>query len=163
MTQSKDGVGPGPHQHEAGWSETVQHGVEKIQHGAGSLGRGIELFEQLVEHEIQTIEEEIVEIGSTPPRVLFRHVVYRELPYIAMLSLALLGIGYVSFSGQPVQLFWLMLAPLFGVICTIAGWRVAEDRKDRIRTPLDPGAALVRGRRRNGYRLSSVRPQRRQQ
>jgi hypothetical protein len=133
MTHSEDDAAhPLPASANPSWRDKVGHGVETIQHGAGSLGRGIESFEQTVEHEIETLEHEIVDIASKPARELFLHAVYRELPYIAMLSLAIFGIGYVSFSGQPAQYYWVMLAPLFGVICVIGGWHAVQGKRERV-------------------------------
>jgi hypothetical protein len=42
----------------------------------------------------------------------------QDSPYIAMVSLALLGITF-----RMSLTYWLVLTPLFGIICVVAGWR----------------------------------------
>jgi hypothetical protein len=130
VTQGGERADPGPQEHADHSGAAADHGPESPRHHALD---GVEALEQTIEHEIETIEHEIMEIASTPPRLLFLHAVYRELPYIAMLSFALLGVGYVSFSGQSMQDYWVLLAPLFGAICVVGGWHGAETRKDRIK------------------------------
>ena len=80
---------------------------------------------------IETIEHDIDVVTHEPTPVLFLKVLKLDLPYILMLSAAILGIGYVSFSGQPTPLFWELLVPLFAFICIIAGWRHVEGRDAR--------------------------------
>ena len=50
-----------------------------------------------------------------------------DLPYIAMLLLALVGV----ILRLPV-VYWVVLTPVFGVICVVAGWRQFETRQARI-------------------------------
>ena len=81
---------------------------------------------------IAEIEHEIEDIAHQPPRLLFLKVMKLDLPYIVMVSMAVLGIGYISFSGQATPLYWEFLAPLFGGACVWAGWRHATDAQARI-------------------------------
>jgi hypothetical protein len=82
---------------------------------------------------IETIEHDIDVVTHEPAPVLFLKVLKLDLPYILMLSAAVLGIGYISFSGQPTPIFWELLVPLFAAICIIAGWRHVEGRDARIK------------------------------
>jgi len=59
------------------------------------------------EHEnwATTLEHGIEEIRTQPAEVLFLDVLKIDLPYIIMLSTAVLGIGIVTFTGQPVAYY----------------------------------------------------------
>lgn len=74
---------------------------------------------------------EIEEEEGVEPKLrhLFLAVVKRELPYFAMLSLAILGVGYVSLTGQPTDLIWKSLVPIFGVMCVVAGWSHVQGKE----------------------------------
>jgi hypothetical protein len=63
------------------------------------------------------------------PRTLLK----RELPYLLMLILALFGIAYTSFSRTPLTLYWVVLAPVIGVICVVTRWPDTRDRDARLR------------------------------
>ncbi len=69
------------------------------------------------------------ELSVWNPRVLFK----REWPYLLVLALALLGIAYTSFSRTPMGLYWMVLAPLIGVLCVVTAWPDARDRDERLR------------------------------
>jgi len=62
----------------------------------------------------------------------FGAMVVRELPYILMLTLALLGVAYSSFARTPITLYWILLAPFNGLICVVSRWREAT-REARIK------------------------------
>lgn len=47
----------------------------------------------------------------------------RDLPYAAMLALAVGGIILTSFRGQATYYYWMALAPLYALIVVISGWR----------------------------------------
>ncbi len=57
----------------------------------------------------------------------------REWPYLLVLVLALFGIAFTSFSRTPLWLYWVVLAPLIGVICVVTRWRDVPDRDQRLR------------------------------
>jgi hypothetical protein len=57
----------------------------------------------------------------------FRAWLLQDSPYIAMLLLALLGVTF----RLPLA-YWVTLAPAFGVICVVIGWRRFETREDRL-------------------------------
>ncbi len=86
-----------------------------------------------IENEFVHLEHEIEDIAKQPPPVLFLRVLKFDLPYIVMLSAAIFGIGYVSFTGQPAGVYWEILAPVYGAICIWAGWRHAQTKHDRVR------------------------------
>ncbi len=52
-----------------------------------------------------------------------RHWLLRDLPYAAMLALAVGGIVLTSFRGPTTYYYWMALAPIYGLICIISGWR----------------------------------------
>ena len=56
-----------------------------------------------------------------------------EWPYLLVLGLALFGIAYTSFSRTPMTIYWIVLAPLIGVICVATRWRSMSGRDERLR------------------------------
>jgi hypothetical protein len=62
-----------------------------------------------------------------------RGLLKREWPYLLVVVLALFGIAYTSFSRTPMALYWIVLAPLMGVICVVTRWRDIRDRDERLR------------------------------
>src|SRR6267154_2575052 len=65
-----------------------------------------------------------------PPPVSFW---LRELPYVAVLILTLVGVAYASFSRQSMVGYWEFLAPVIGLLCVILGWPHAPDKAARWR------------------------------
>jgi len=65
--------------------------------------------------------------AGSPGRSVFRSWLLQDSPYIAMLLLALAGVIF----RLPVA-YWVVLAPLFGVICVVVGWRRFETREARL-------------------------------
>jgi hypothetical protein len=63
-----------------------------------------------------------------------RHVGFwvRELPFSLVLILTLIGVGYTSFSKQPITGFWELLAPLIALVCVGSGWHLAPDTHARL-------------------------------
>jgi hypothetical protein len=57
----------------------------------------------------------------------------KQLPYIVMLGLALVGVGIVSFTGRALDVYWFILAPAYGVMCVVAGWPRVQGREERFR------------------------------
>jgi hypothetical protein len=68
--------------------------------------------------------------SQPPPRASFW---VRELPYVAVLVLAVLGIAYTSYSKQSLVIYWEVLAPVICIVCIGSGWPHAHDRKERLR------------------------------
>src|SRR5271167_101521 len=56
-----------------------------------------------------------------------------ELPYAAMLLGAFIGLALESATGRPAVLYWQILAPIYGLICILAGWARGEKRSSRTR------------------------------
>lgn len=67
--------------------------------------------------------------SSSSPRTLLK----REWPYLLVLALALFGIALTSFLRSPITFYWVVLAPLIGVICIVTRWRDVHDRDARVR------------------------------
>jgi hypothetical protein len=57
----------------------------------------------------------------------------RDLPYAAMLGLAVGGIVLTSFRGSTTYFYWMALAPLYALIVVISGWRQLETGAERMR------------------------------
>jgi hypothetical protein len=62
-----------------------------------------------------------------------RAFLLREWPYLLVLVLALFGIAYTSFSRTPMTIYWIVLAPLIGVICVVTRWQDFASRDERLR------------------------------
>lgn len=82
---------------------------------------------------VTALEEGIEEIKTQPPGILFLDVLKIDLPYIVMLSMAVLGVGLVTLTGQPVGLYWELLTPIYCAICIYVGWRHADTREERVK------------------------------
>jgi len=46
----------------------------------------------------------------------------RELPYVLLLALAVVGIAYTSLSPDTSVAYWKVLAPVFAVVCIVSQW-----------------------------------------
>jgi hypothetical protein len=57
----------------------------------------------------------------------------RELPYLAVLVLAITGVAYTSISHQPLAGYWELLAVVMAVLCVTTQWGKIPDRSGRIR------------------------------
>ena len=62
-----------------------------------------------------------------------RHWLLRELPYVAMLALAVGGVIAMGFRGAATYGYWMALAPIYGVACILSGWREVERTSDHLR------------------------------
>ena len=82
---------------------------------------------------VNALEEGFEEIKTQPPGVLFLDVLKIDLPYIVMLSMAVLGIGLVTFTGDPHGFYWELLTPVYCAICIYIGWPHAPNRTERIK------------------------------
>jgi hypothetical protein len=70
--------------------------------------------------------ERVPEDEAAPRRSGLRSWLLEDSPYIAMLLLALVGVVL----RLPVT-SWIVLTPVFGIICVVAGWRQFHTRQDR--------------------------------
>ena len=82
---------------------------------------------------VSALEEGIHEIRTQPADVLFVDVLKVDLPYIIMLSMAVFGIGLVTFTGDPIGLYWEVLTVVFCGLCIYIGWPNALEKRDRIK------------------------------
>jgi hypothetical protein len=57
----------------------------------------------------------------------------RQLPFLAMLTLAIAGVAYTNISHQPLVGYWEFLAVAMGVVCVITEWPERDDRHARFR------------------------------
>jgi hypothetical protein len=57
----------------------------------------------------------------------------KELPYLAVLVLTLLGVAYTSISHQPLIGYWEFLALAMGIVCIGTGWLHTQSRQARFR------------------------------
>ena len=61
-------------------------------------------------------------IESLPRRSGVVHFLWRQLPYILALVLAIAGVAYTNASHQPLVRYWEFLALAIGVVCVIHKW-----------------------------------------
>jgi hypothetical protein len=71
--------------------------------------------------------------GNTSTEAGLFRTFLKQLPYIAMLGMALIGVGITSFTGRALDLYWLILVPAYGVMCIVAGWPHVRLREERFR------------------------------
>jgi hypothetical protein len=57
----------------------------------------------------------------------------QTLPYVAVLTLAVVGVAYTNISHQPLTRYWEFLALATGVFCVVTEWGHAKDRPARFR------------------------------
>jgi hypothetical protein len=57
----------------------------------------------------------------------------RDLPYAAMLALAVGGIVLTGFRGLTTHYYWMALAPIYGFACVLSGWRETDKTAEHIR------------------------------
>ena len=69
---------------------------------------------------------------AQPPRSMAGEIL-GQAPYILMLAGAFGGVAYTAFADTPNPLYWMILAPLFGLLCVAAGWAKAPGRGGRMR------------------------------
>jgi hypothetical protein len=58
---------------------------------------------------------------------------YRQLPYIIVLTLAIVGVAYTNMSHQPLVGYWEFLGLTMGVVCIVTEWPKAGDKQARFR------------------------------
>jgi hypothetical protein len=57
----------------------------------------------------------------------------RQLPFLAMLTLAIAGVAYTNFSHKPLVGYWEFLAVAMCVVCVVTEWSELDDRQTRFR------------------------------
>jgi hypothetical protein len=73
------------------------------------------------------------EIEPVAEPFISRGALFRNLPYIAALALAIFGVAYSSFSGHAINGYWEFLAVATGLVCVATGWPNAPDRQTRFK------------------------------
>jgi hypothetical protein len=61
------------------------------------------------------------------------HFLRRQLPFLAILVLAIVGVAYTNFSHKPLVGYWEFLAVAMGVVCVVTEWSDLDDRQARFR------------------------------
>jgi hypothetical protein len=65
---------------------------------------------------------------------LFAGFLMRELPYVVMIVLAVVGVAYTNLVPGVSLLYWQILAGVYGLICVLIEWpRLAPEPKERLR------------------------------
>jgi hypothetical protein len=57
----------------------------------------------------------------------------KQLPYIAVLTLAISGVAYTNMSRQPLVGYWEFLALAMGVLCVVTEWSALGEKQARFR------------------------------
>jgi hypothetical protein len=57
----------------------------------------------------------------------------RQLPYLAVLGLAIVGVAYTNMAHQPLTGYWEFLALATGVVCVITEWPKLDGRQAHLR------------------------------
>ena len=70
---------------------------------------------------------------DTPSRFRRENFLYRRLPYIAVLVLAILGVAYTNISHQSLVGYWEFLVMVMAVVCIVTQWESAPDKRARFR------------------------------
>jgi hypothetical protein len=60
-------------------------------------------------------------------------LVRRQLPFLAILVLAIGGVAYTNISQRPLVGYWEFLAIAMGVVCVVTQWSELEDKQARFR------------------------------
>jgi hypothetical protein len=75
------------------------------------------------------VDDEWDDDGLPASQFSLSSVLVRNWPYFTMLILAVFGVALTSFARPAVTTFWLILCPLFGIICVAARWREVDGRE----------------------------------
>ena len=57
----------------------------------------------------------------------------RQLPFLAILALAIGGVAYTNISQRPLVGYWEFLAIVMGIVCVVTQWSELEDKDTRFR------------------------------
>jgi hypothetical protein len=57
----------------------------------------------------------------------------RETPYLLLILLTLIGVGWTSVSRTPTPTYWIVLTPVAALICIATGWRQRDANGERLR------------------------------
>ena len=85
--------------------------------------------------------------GASGGASSYMSFLYRQLPHIVVLVLAISGVAYANISHQPLVGYWEFLTLAMAVVCVVTEWSKADDRRARwqliLRQALHWGAILV--------------------
>jgi hypothetical protein len=86
--------------------------------------------------------------AANPPAVSGRvSFLYRQLPYLIVLVLAIVGVAYTNMSHEPLVGYWEFLTLAMCAVCVVTEWPKVDDRQARVRRVLRQmlhwGAVLV--------------------
>jgi hypothetical protein len=62
-----------------------------------------------------------------------RSFLWRKLPFIAVLALAVLGVAYMNLSQEPLVGYWEVLALAMALLCVVTGWKNVEGKQAHYR------------------------------
>lgn len=82
---------------------------------------------------VAAAKEGIAKIRTQSAEALFLDVLKINLPYIVMLSMAVVGIGLITFTGGSIGFYWQLLTVVYCALCIFVGWGHAQTRPERIR------------------------------
>lgn len=71
--------------------------------------------------------------AEAPDGAQSKRLLLRELPYIVVLVMTMIGVAYTSASQRPLVIYWEVLALTVGTVCIISGWRHAQASDERVR------------------------------
>jgi hypothetical protein len=71
--------------------------------------------------------------AEAPDEAQFTRLLLREMPYIVVLVMTMIGVAYTSASRRPLVIYWEVLALTVGAVCIITGWRHAQGSDARMR------------------------------
>src|SRR5215472_14430390 len=74
------------------------------------------------------VPQESAEASRPAGRATF---LYRQLPYIVVLALAIAGVAYTNISHQPLVGYWEFLTFAMGTMCVITEWGKVDDSHAR--------------------------------
>jgi len=102
----------------------------------GDAAEPVEILHQIKSERsslVDAIKKDVEKIGTQPTEVIFLDVLKSELPYIVMLSMAVVGIGLVTFTGGLPGLYWQLLTVVYCALCISVGWRRAQTQPERVK------------------------------
>lgn len=76
---------------------------------------------------------ELPQRQNTAGRFRQQGFLFRQLPYITVLVLAISGVAYTNISNQPLVGYWEFLVIVMGAVCVVTQWDSAQDRRARFR------------------------------
>jgi hypothetical protein len=76
---------------------------------------------------------ELPQRQNTAGRFRQQGFLFRQLPYIAVLVLAIAGVAYTNISSQPLVGYWEFLVIVMAVVCVVTQWDGAQDGRARFR------------------------------